>query len=364
MTTNTKSNLSYKVKVEKLPNSQVKVLVTVPSADFETCVEDAKKKVLGDAKLNGFRDGKVPYEAFVKNYGEFPIRQEMGYVAVDKNYVQVIVSEKIEAIGKPEIQILKVTPGEDFEYQILTDVLPEVDLPDYKKLHKEIVEDKIEDPSEDEVSDALEELRRMRITKVKKDDGTEVEEMPEIDEKFLKSVGDFKTVEDLKIRIKENIMSEKKWKAEEKRKGEIFEKLIAETKTEIPNSLVENELSKMQSKITADLSQMGVSFEDYLKHMKKTLGEWKESEIPNAKKSVILQLALHAISKKEDIKVSEETLKGEVSHLMTQYKDVDEERARAYSEERMTNTLVGEFVTTGKVPDEKEIFGSHEGHNH
>lgn len=352
--------MKYSAKVEKLDGSKVNVLVTVASKDFETLLEAAKTKVLGEAKLNGFRDGKVPYEAFVKSYGEFPIRQEMGYICVDQTYVQVIISEKIEAIGKPEIAILKVTPGEDFEYQITTDVLPKVEVGQYKKYHKEFELEKVEDAKEDEVTDALEELRRMRI--VKSESGEET--LPELDEKFLKSVGDFKTVEDLKKRISDNITNEKKWKVEEKRKGLIFEKIISDTKTEIPNSLVENELLKIEERIKGDLAQMGVSFEDYLKHMKKTLQEWKESEKKTAEKNVILQLALMEIAKKEDIKVSAETVKNEVAHLMAHYKDIDVERATAYTEEKMTNSLVAEFLVNGKIPDEKEFFGSHEGHNH
>lgn len=349
------TTLNYKAKVEKLENSRAKVLVTVPSKDFETLFEEAKTKVLANAKLNGFRDGKVPYEAYIKAYGEFALRQEMGYIAVDKTYIQVIIGEKIEAVGRPEIAILKVNKGEDFEYQVITDVLPNVDLPDYKKYHKDVKQDEIIDATEEEVNNAVEELRRMRM----KD-----EVLPEINEEFLQSVGEFKTLEDLKKRIEENINSEKKWRAEEKRRAQIFEKLISETRTEIPNSLVENELAKIEERIKADLAQMGVSFEDYLKHMKKSLVEWRESEKENAKKQVILQLALHAISKKEDLKVSEVTLNNEIAHLMMHYKDLDEERARAYTEEKMTNSLVAEFLVTGKVPDEKELFGSHEGHNH
>lgn len=347
--------INYKAKIEKLENSKVKVLITVPSKEFETLFEEAKTKVLSTAKLNGFRDGKVPYESYVKAYGEFAIRQEMGYTAVDKTYIQVIVGEKIEAVGKPEIAILKVNKDEDFEYQVVTDVLPAVELPDYKKYSKEINLEEIKNATEEEVNNAVEELRRMRM---------QGETLPEINEEFLKSVGDFKTLEDLKKRIEENINNEKKWRAEEKRRAQIFEKLISETKTEIPNSLVENELSKIEERIKADLAQMGVSFEDYLKHMKKTLSEWKESEKEDAKKQVILQLALHAISKKENIKVSEMTVNNEVAHLMAHYKDLDEERARAYTEEKMTNSLVAEYLVTGKVPDEKELFGSHEGHNH
>jgi FKBP-type peptidyl-prolyl cis-trans isomerase (trigger factor) len=290
------TKLNYKAKIETLDNSRARVTVTVASKDFETLFESAKTKVLSEAKLNGFRDGKVPYEAYVKSYGEFPIRQEMGYNAVDNTYIQVIIKEKLEAIGKPEIAITKVTPGEDFEYQITTDILPKVELGDYKKYSKEFPLEEVKGATEEEINDALEELRRMRITK--NDKGEEV--LPELDEAFLKSA----------------------------------------------------------------VAQMGVSFEDYLKHMKKTLAEWKETEKGTAEKQVILQLALHAISKKEDIKVSEETVNNEVAHLMAHYKDLDPERAKAYTEEKMTNSLVAEYLVTGKVPDEKELFGSHEGHNH
>jgi FKBP-type peptidyl-prolyl cis-trans isomerase (trigger factor) len=360
------NKLSYKAKIEKLANSQVKVLVTVPAKEFEAMFESAKTKVLSEAKLNGFRDGKVPFGAYVKAYGEFGIRQEMGYEAVDQTYIQVIVGEKIEAIGRPEVAILQVAKDKDFEYQFITDVLPEVELGDYKKYHKEVKLEEIQKATEDEVNDAVEELRRMRMIPASADAtaGEAKEMLPELDEKFLKSVGDFKTVEDLKKRIEDNINNEKSWKAEEKRKVEIFSKLVTDSTVEVPNSLVLNELSKLEEKIKADLAQMGVSFEDYLKHMKKTLADWQESEKETAKKQVVLQLALHTISKKENIKVSEVTVNNEVHHLLEHYPDLSRERAVAYTEEKMTNSLVAEYLVTGKVPDEKELFGSHEGHNH
>lgn len=367
MQTKTNLKLKYGVKIENLENSRARITVTIPSADFETLFEKAKEKVLGEVKMNGFRDGKVPYEAFLKSHGEFSIRQEMGYMAVDKNYIDVILNEKIESIGRPEIAILKVTKGEDFEYQITTDLLPKVILGDYKTYVNEFQIAKIVSATDDEVNEALEELRRMRITptSTQATAGEEkIDELPEINEAFLKSVGDFKTVDDLKKRIGDNIDNEKKWKEEEKRRARIFDKLIADTKTEIPNSLILNELTKIEEKIKTDLAQMGVSFDDYLKHMKKNLPDWQESEKENAKKQVILQLALLEIAKKENIKVSEATVQSEVAHLLSQYKEIDPERARAYTEEKMTNSLVAEFLVNGKVPEEKDLFGSHEGHNH
>lgn len=356
--------MKYTTKIESLANSKVKVLVTITKNEFETLREKAAKKVLAEVKMDGFRDGKVPEAMFIKTYGEFPIRQEMGYMAVDATYVQVIINEKIDAIGRPEIEIVELSKDKDFSYSITTDVLPKIELGDYKKYSKQIKLDEIKEATEEEVNDAIEELRRMRMTKIKNQDGTEADELPEINEEFLKSVGDFKTIEDLKARVKENIDGEKKWKAEEKRKGQILDLLVSESKVEVPQALIDNELEKIQQRITADLAQMGVSFTDYLKHMKKELTDWKVSESENAKKQVTIQLALHKISKEENLKVSAETVAHEVAHLTMQYKDIDPERATAYSEEKMTNSLVAEYLFTGKVPDEKELFGSHEGHNH
>ncbi len=356
--------MKYTTKIEKLEGSRVKVMVTIDKTEFESLRKKAEVKVLADVKMDGFRDGKVPLAMFIKTYGEFPIRQEMGYMAIDKTYVQVIIDEKLDAIGKPEIEIQELTPDKDFAYSITVDVLPKIELGNYKKYSEQIKLDEIKDASEDEVNDAVEELRRMRMTKIKNSEGVEEDNMPEIDEAFLKSAGDFKTVEELKQRIKDNIDGEKKWKVEEKRKGQILDLLVAEAKVEVPQALIDNELVKMESRIKGDLAQMGVSFEDYLKHLKKDVAGWKVSESENAKKQVIIQLALHAISKAENIKVSDETIGHEVAHLTMQYKDVDPERAKAYTEEKMTNSLVAEYLFTGKVPDEKELFGSHEGHNH
>ena len=364
-----KSKIKYSAKVEKLEGSRVKATVTIGQKDFETLRTKAENKVISEVKMDGFRDGKVPMSIFIAKYGEYPIVQEMGYMAVDDTYASVIIDEKIEAIGRPEIAIEKAGldkdgKKEDFEYTITVDVLPKIEMGDYKKYHSKVKVEEVKPATDEEVNDAVEELRRMRITKVKNAEGVEEDVLPEIDEAFLKSAGDFKTIDDLKARIKDNMEGEKKWRAEEKRKSQILDLLADETKVEVPETMIENELIKMESRIKADLSQMGVSFEDYLKHMKKDLAAWQESEKTSAKKQVVIQLGLHAIGKAENIKVSDETVNHEVAHLMMQYKDVEKERAQAYTEERMTNSLIAEYLFTGKVPDEKELFGSHEGHNH
>jgi hypothetical protein len=54
----------------------------------------------------------------------------------------------------------------------------------------------------------------------------------------------------------------------------------------------------------------------------------------------------------------------EVQHLKLHYPEIDEQRLREYSAERMMNTFVLEYVVTGKLPNEEELFKVDHEHNH
>src|SRR5690606_38080930 len=71
--------------------------------------------------------------------------------------------EDIKAIGHPQITITKIAEGADLEFKIVTAVLPEITLGDYKKVAKEENAKKYEvEVSEKEVEEAVMNLRKMR----------------------------------------------------------------------------------------------------------------------------------------------------------------------------------------------------------
>jgi FKBP-type peptidyl-prolyl cis-trans isomerase (trigger factor) len=350
-----KKQLKFKQKSEVLPNSQAKVTVTIDKEDFENLYKKSLKKVLENAEMEGFRKGHVPEKMFLQKNGEFPILQDMAYTAIDSTYVDVLVESKVKVIGAPKVDIAKLSKGDDFEYFIIVDVLPEITLGDYKKLQK-IKEKAVESTTDAEVEKTIEEIRNMRKDK----DGN----LPEVNEEFLKTVGNFKDIEDFKKQIKENIDSEKKYKAEDARRVEIIETLISEAKGDMPETLVQNELQKIEDRMNADLSQMGTTVDGYLKMMKKDKTEWLNEQRAVAVKNSILQVALLQIAKDENIAVEKERLDAEVAHMLLHYPTLQEERLRAYSEERMTNSLVMEFLQNGKLPDQKEFFKVDHDHSH
>lgn len=71
------------------------------------------------------------------------------------------MENKIEAIGQPEVSILKLAKGNPFEFKAKVAVLPEVRLPDYKKIALEVKRNKIL-VEDGEVEEALSWLQKSR----------------------------------------------------------------------------------------------------------------------------------------------------------------------------------------------------------
>ena len=156
--------------------------------------------------------------------------------------------------------------------------MPEVKLTDYKKVAKKenSKEEKVEEVTEKQINETIEEIRKMYADQNHVHAPGEVHKegeklpLPEVNDEFVKKLGDFKDVADFKIKLKENISKEKELKAKDKKRLTIIEKIVEESKIDMPKSLVDNELFKMQAQFEDDISRMGLKPEDYLNHIKKT----------------------------------------------------------------------------------------------
>lgn len=353
-----KSTIKHTTVTEKLTGSKLKVTVTIPWKEAEGKLAEAKKKVLSEADIKGFRKGNVPEDIFVKQFGTFPFFQEMAYAAVDATYAEALIENKVLAIGKPEVNLTSFGEDKDVVYDIVVEVLPEVKLPDYKKLHTQFPEVAAEVVGDEEVENAIKDIKAWRKQKPgMTEEEKKAAEESELSEDDLKAMGVASgKLEDLKAKIKDNLVAEQQMIAKDKRRNQIFEALVNGTEGEMPQTMIDNELLKMQDRIVADLAQMGVGFADYLKHLNKTEAEWKESERAQAEKNAKLQIALAQIAKTENIGPSEVAIQKEVEHLKHHYPDVSEQRLYEYSLERMTNTFIMEYVMTGQIPNEEELF--------
>lgn len=345
------------ITIKKLEKSEVEITGMILVADFES-YENKAIEALGERmEIPGFRKGKAPANMVKGALNEMMLLEEMAERAISASYPKILEEHKIDAIGRPAITITKIAKGNDLEFKIVTAVLPEMTLPDYKKIASD--ENKKEEYKteikidEADVDKAVLEIRKMRahqnMPKHEHIEGEEPEEikdenLPEVNDEFVKTFGKFETVEDFNNKIRENLQKEKEVEIKDKRRLIIIESLIEKTKGEIPEILTQAEVDKMLYRLEADITNMGFKIEEYLKQIGKTEADMRAEWRADGEKRAKLQMIIHTISEKENLKASDEETEKEVANITAMYKDADPMRAKAYVEQMLNNEKVFAFL--------------------
>ncbi len=350
------------IKVNPLPDREIEILGSITAEKMSLMREKALQKFRTSVEIPGFRLGNAPDNLIAQKVGEIRLLEEAAEIALTEEYPNILEEHKIDAIGRPDITITKIGIGNDLEFKIKTSLLPEVKLADYRKVassqhiasRKESSDLEITDK---EIDDVLLNIRQnIAHQKVHEEAGgghehkhREVTEadLPEVNDEFAKMMG-AKGLEDFKLKIKENIAKEKELKEKDKRRTAILESVMADSQIDLPKIIVEGEIEKMLAQFKDDIGRAGISFPDYLKHIKKTVEdlkiEWKDTAIKRAKSQVIL----NTIAKEESITPKEEDVKKEMDHILSSYKEADRFRVRMYVETFLTNELVFQFLESQK----------------
>ena len=362
-----------KTTIKKLKKSEVEITGVLEASEFAKYEGKALERISERVELPGFRKGKVPANMVKEAVPEMELLEEMAENALRDNYVTILEENKIDAIGQPQISITKIGKGSDLEFKIVTAVLPEIKLGDYKKIAKkenEKEENKKEIIIDDkEVEKVINDLRKMRAEQAKgkeehtghenmteeehaklhENDVAEKKEIPEsewpaFDDEFAKSFGDFKTAEEFKDKIKNNLGIEKKTEQKDKIRLSIVEEIVKQSEGEIPEILIQSETDKILYRLQADIENVGFKFEDYLKQINKTEADLRNEWRADAEKRAKLQMIIHTISKEEKLAPTDEEVEKDVTQITTMYKDADPTRARAYVEQMLENEKVFHFL--------------------
>ncbi len=150
-----------KVTSKQLENSQVELTIEVPVDELKPFIDDAAKRISKEVEIKGFRKGKVPYEVLAQHVGEATIYEEAFNAVVEDTYSKAIDQEKLQVVGRADINAGKVAPGNPLVYTAVVPLMPEVTLGDYKKLKTKREEKKLD---EKKFEKTIEDLRRMRAT--------------------------------------------------------------------------------------------------------------------------------------------------------------------------------------------------------
>lgn len=346
-----------KKTIKKLPKSETAIEVVIPADVFESYRAKAVARAGAEMEFPGFRKGKAPAEVIEKNLVPMALLEEMADLAINEHFPKILVDEKIDAVGRPKIQITKITKGDDLEFTATVAVLPELKLPDYKKIaakENETVTDN--EVNDDELDGAIKELKKARAHDAIHKSGEEHDhaefEKQEFDstltDEYVKQLGPFESVEDFKEKFRENIKMEKDGRDREKRRVAILEAIGEKVEVDLPDVLVESELQNLIARLKADIANAGVPFEEYLKHIKKTEADMANDLRPDAEKRSKMELIMVKIAEAENIKPKDEDVEAETKRLIQTYQDADPFRAAQYVAHMLMNEEIFKFLESQK----------------
>jgi len=150
-----------KVETIKLPKSEIELKIEVPVEEWQEFLDGAAKELSKDLKIEGFRPGYAPLKLVEEKIGIAGILEEAAEHCIQKCYVKAVLENNVEVIGQPEVSILKLAKNNPFEFKAKVAIMPEVKLPDYKKIALETKRNKVL-VEEKEVEETLSLIRKSR----------------------------------------------------------------------------------------------------------------------------------------------------------------------------------------------------------
>jgi len=146
-----------KTTVKNLSETNVEVTITLDAKALADAEQVAIVKLSKTAKVPGFRKGKVPASVAAKHVDPKALQEQLLDDAISKAIAEAFLSEKIQALDRPMVDVKKYVPGELLEFVAQVEVLPAITLGDYKKLGKKVEKVTV---SEDDVNDVVERMRQ------------------------------------------------------------------------------------------------------------------------------------------------------------------------------------------------------------
>lgn len=170
------------ISIETLEGLQRRVTITVAADKIEAAYKEQLKGYAKNARVDGFRKGKVPHSIIEQRFG-VAARQEVLSDEMQRAFFDAVIAEKINLAGRPTFTPNNYQPGQEFSFSVTFEVFPEVEL---KGLENIEVEKPVVEISEADLDKMVDVLRKQQATWAESQEAVKAEDRVTID--FVGSV--------------------------------------------------------------------------------------------------------------------------------------------------------------------------------
>ena len=113
------------------------------AADIVTASEEEVLAEVGeDLSVPGFRKGKVPPTMVRERMNPMELLEEAAHKALPEAVREILADEKLSILGRPDVAIIKLAPGNPVVFSVRFALTPEIGLSNYKSIARKIVKEK------------------------------------------------------------------------------------------------------------------------------------------------------------------------------------------------------------------------------
>jgi len=178
---------------------------------------------------------------------------------------------------------------------------------------------------------------------------------PEINDAFARNLGNFEDLKALKKNIREGLKAEKEVLENQRTRKEILDKIREGVDFPVPEILIEREKDYLMEDLKKRTPE-GLSFEDFLKKIKKSEEEISKSLLEVAEKRIKNSLIIREISEKEGLLPSEDEIKKRTNEILKNYpsektKDVDLDELKSFTKGVIIQEKIFQFLENVQKSD-------------
>jgi len=261
------------INTEKLPNSEIKLTVTLEASKVAESYNKIVENLVADADIKGFRKGKAPKEVVLEKADVSKIH---GEVISDllKTYYPIVLKEKgIFPYSNPKIEIKEFEIDKDFIFEALIALKPEIKVGDYKKVVKKLLEEK------------KKELKKAEKEAKKDASETEGEPTPEAP------------------------------KESEITAEEIVDAISNDSKIEVSQLLINEETDRLLERFISQIRGLNLNVEQLLQAQGKTYDDLLADHKKIAENNIKSEFVLNEIIKTEKLEASETEIEEFIKNL-------------------------------------------------
>ena len=152
-------------------------------------------------------------------------------------------------------------------------------------------------------------------------------ELPELDDEFAGEVSEFETMEEYKADIKAKLSETKQQRATTENENNVVEKVVANASMEIPEAMIEEQVSSTLEDYARRMRSQGLTMEQYMQFTGMTAERLREDIRPQAEKRIRTRLVLEAVVAAEKLEASVGAVEAEIKKMADTYK-MEPERAK------------------------------------